>query len=559
MYIKQGFLIPLMLGSFMVTSVYGFTDSNTDTDKDGISDRVEERLGLNPKISNLPASDIKKKGFLEGFVLPGTTVQERYRYHIMNRLAFGANDTLMKEIHAKGGTKAWIIDQLENPQTSFEDGNDKAQDMLNYAIFWGNGFGNSGALQTFATVRPLHSEHQLQAVMGRFWDNHFNTEFKKHKNIDSEMIEADKFYFNAFGSFESLLKISAKSPAMLQYLDGFKSTKKSPNENYAREVMELHTLGVNGGYGDDDIVTLSKIFTGWGIESDSSRSKHYDYTSTGSKTEKIGRKKFKFRYGQHDNNGSHNRPSNRIFLKQNFSYTWQQEGEEALHILATHNNTATFICKKLAKFFISDEPSKETIRKCKGTFLAPNNIDNQIGEVLKTLFFNTPQFRNKRRNKVKDTQEYILSVARLLELDAMKYRGKNQTKYLGRELFKRGQSFFDKPEPTGYAEVSTFWNNTSVAMKRLQFVNRILKKNNTLSRAYSLSDFFKKKYGENVTESDIIFYLLPMTTGGYYTGEDVGKALKLLNPQYTRQGHLEENHLRNLVSWLVSRAEFNVQ
>jgi len=541
--------MPLMLGSFMLTSVYGFTDS----DKDGISDNVEYRLGLDPFKKNLPAQGTKENPSPE--CLPGTTMVDRYNFHVMNRLSFGPNAKLLREIEYHNGGDSWLIDQLEYPQVSKNDNIDTAQQKLNDFIFLSNGFGNSSALQTFATVRPLHSEHQLQVVMGRFWENHFNTEFKKHKNINSEMLESDAFYLNAFGNFEDLLNISAKSPAMLQYLDGFKSTKMKPNENYAREVMELHTLGINGGYIAQDIVALSKIFTGWSIQRDQDAEKCYRYRNIKG-GDGIPLKKFVFYNKRHDKN-------NKIFLGKIITNKGQKEGKIALRMLARHSKTATFICQKLAKFFVSDKPTKDTINQCRKTFIDKRDESDQIAQVLKTLF-RTDEFRHTYRNKIKDTQEYILSVARLLELNATKYRGKNQLQYLGRELFRTGQSFFDKPEPTGYAEASSFWNNTSVAMKRLQFVNHILlkKRKSALTRSYSLRNFFKREYGNEVTERDIIFYLLPITTGGYYTGEDVQRAYTLLNPSNEdrlKPFRLKEKNLRNLVSWLVSRAEFNVQ
>src|SRR6186713_1980151 len=188
-------------------------------------------------------------------------------------------------------------------------------------------------LQAQKVIRAVHSRQQLQEVMADFWFNHFNVFWGKNAdrwlttNYEMEAIRP-----HVLGKFKDLLAATAKNPAMLFYLDNHLSSSiKGINENYARELMELHTLGVDGGYTQQDVTQLARILTGWTI----------DQPRNGGR--------FVFRPMMHDT-------GTKVFLGETFGASGQMEGERALDLLARHPSTARFISFKLAQRFISDNP-----------------------------------------------------------------------------------------------------------------------------------------------------------------------------------------------------------
>ena len=516
-----------------------------DRDDDGMTNFVEVSMGLNP----LEKNDI----------LPHTSMNDKRMYHILNRFSYGANKELIEEVEKKGGIDAWLYDQLFNPQETFpEKGEDEAQDKLdNYFAV------KQTAAQVFPYVRPLHSKHQVQAVMGNFWFNHFNT----YGVLSTEMVENnDRFYFKSVGNFRTLLGISAKSAAMSIYLDGRYNVKGAINENYAREVMELHTLGVESynqtnGYTQEDIQALARILTGWSIKRTKNENNLYHY-----KWKKRVRKgdtyafpdffinqKFVFRKNKHDN-------GKKIFLGHTYANGGKQEGKDALNALAYHIRTAQFICKKLARKIVSDTPSEATVQTCVDTFREEKNSPKQIAKVLYALS-QTEEFKNidTQRSKVKDTQEYLLSFARLLELDATKVKGdviKGRKNSIGGYMqSKTKQPFWGKPEPTGWSEVSSMWNRSNTVIDRMQAIHALL----TQKRYREIKSFLSFFANKDLKEAkDILNYVLPIMTGGYYDAKDLQKSYSILCGSTTSCKMTDKNVI-NLLEYLATSAEFNLQ
>src|SRR5450432_697599 len=248
-------------------------------------------------------------------------------------------------------------------------------------------------------LRATYSERQLQEVMTDFWFNHFNVFIGK--DADRFMItsyERDVIRPHALGKFEDLLMATAQSPAMLYYLDNWlsvgpnsdvangigrrgnkgaerkrarqngpvkqsKGKRNGLNENYGRELMELHTLGVNGGYTQNDVTEVARVLTGWTI-----------------KQPKDGAA-FKFDERMHE-------PGEKIVLGHHIKANGQKEGFEVLHILAHHPATAKFVCTKLAMRFVSDNPPPPLVDRMAQTFLKK---DGDIREVLRTML-RSPEF-----------------------------------------------------------------------------------------------------------------------------------------------------------------------
>ena len=247
-------------------------------------------------------------------------------------------------------------------------------------------------------LRAVYSQRQLQEVMDDFWFNHFNVFIGK--GVDRYLLnsyERDVVRPHAMGKFEDLLVATAKSPAMLFYLDNWlsvgpnsdvargvpirnnygwrrrafgngrpkqnKAKSSGLNENYGRELMELHTLGVNGGYTQKDVTEVARVFTGWTL----------DQPRQGGG--------FTFEERMHD-------PGDKMVLGHRIKAKGEKEGVEVLHILAHHPSTAKFVCTKLAVRFVSDDPPPALVGRMAQTFLSK---DGDIRQVLKTML-DSPEF-----------------------------------------------------------------------------------------------------------------------------------------------------------------------
>ncbi len=354
-------------------------------------------------------------------------------------------------------------------------------------------------------LRAAYSNNQLGEVMTDFWFNHFNVSVTK--NDCAQFIpayERDIIRPNVFGKFENILVATAKSTAMLFFLDNFSSSGNNSefdnpdrdkfkqkledrmmqgdtaaanrlvklkerkkggglNENYAREVMELHTLGVDGGYTQQDVTNAAKILTGWTI---------YPFVDYGpvrqirKAIERVGEDKLKekgfvhegdflFAANRHDN-------SEKIVLGKTFhTQNGYEEGIELLKILAHHTSTAKFISHKLAVRFVSDNPPKSLIDKMAKTFLDKNG---DIKEVLITMGY-SPEFWSKEavRQKTKSPFELAISAVRCLNADIQKPFA------LYTAISKMGQKLYAYQAPTGFPDKGQYWINTGALLNRMNF------------------------------------------------------------------------------------------
>lgn len=302
-------------------------------------------------------------------------------------------------------------------------------------------------------ARAINSSRQLQEVMTNFWLNHFNV-FIGKKNLVFWLADYEnKLRDNALGDFRDLLAITAHHPAMLIYLDNDLNSKpdssrkqgnlRGINENYARELMELHTLGVNGGYTQQDVTALARIFTGWGVD------------LTGSEGDENG---FRFFTQRHDF-------TDKEFLGQTIIGSGIVEGEKALDILANHPATARFISYKLAQYFVADKPPETLVEKLSQTF-----IDSQgnIKTVLDTLFhaseFNDPTYYNA---KFKTPLQYLVSIVRASGLenpDLVKIEWM---------LSQLAMPIFGCEAPNGYHNTEDAWLNPDAMLRRVSFATNI--------------------------------------------------------------------------------------
>ena len=326
-----------------------------------------------------------------------------------------------------------------------------------------------GELAEAKLLRAIYSNRQLDEVMTDFWFNHFNVFIGK--GPDRYMVstyEREVIRPHALGKFKDILAATAKSPAMLFYLDNWQSVgpnselalygpqqrggrrgrfarprpqqgKNRPsglNENYAREIMELHTLGVDGGYTQKDVTELAKVLTGWTIE----------------KPQLGGG--FKFNDRAHE-------PGSKYVLGHKIGEHGEKEGEEMLDVLAHHPSTARFISRKLAMRFVSDNPPQALVNRMAETFLKK---DGDIREVLRTMF-HSPEFwaADAYRAKMKTPFEFVASAARASGADIQ------NALPLVATLNRMGMPLYAMQPPTGYSMKAEAWVNSSALLNRMNF------------------------------------------------------------------------------------------
>jgi uncharacterized protein (DUF1800 family) len=300
-------------------------------------------------------------------------------------------------------------------------------------------------------LRAVESTRQLAEELDDFWFNHFNIFYDK--GADRFLIpqyERETIRPHVLGQFRDLLEATAKSPAMLFFLDNFESVrpdldtndkkrkvKRGLNENYGRELMELHTLGVNGGYTQKDVTEVARCFTGWTIEEP--------------------RKGGSFFY----NDKLHDKGEKIVLGHVIAAGGGIEDGEQVLDILARHPSTAHFISKELAQRFVADNPPESLVNKMAQTFLSTNG---SIREVMKTML-NSKEFWSEGayRAKVKSPFEMVVSSARALDANVIDgWALANQVGTLGEPLYR-------KLEPTGYSNLNAEWVNSASLLGRMNF------------------------------------------------------------------------------------------
>jgi uncharacterized protein (DUF1800 family) len=325
-------------------------------------------------------------------------------------------------------------------------------------------------------TRAIYSERQLQQVMDDFWFNHFNVFAGKGEDrYYLTSYERDVIQPRAFGKFKELVTATAKSPAMLFYLDNFlsadpraaqrqamqramrqqrrrggfgwpsrpaanpqqaKKNERGLNENYGRELMELHTLGVDGGYTQKDVTEVARCFTGWTIDKPRQCAD------------------FKFDDRLHD-------PDPKIVLGKKIHAGGMKDGEQLIDLLAHHPSTAKFISTKLARRFVSDTPPPALVSRMAEAF---QSSDGDIKAVLHTMIW-SPEFwsRESYRAKIKTPFELVVSAVRALGTDV------DTPMPLVQWVGRIGEPLYQCQPPTGYSDKADTWVNTGALLNRLNY------------------------------------------------------------------------------------------
>ncbi len=392
-------------------------------------EKIEDWLGMGPK---------------EGPVVPPSGDGIDLVSHVLNRVTFGPDPSEYARVKAlgddeKSAVAAFLEEQLEPEEIEDKRAQRAVRRLEAIHAPLGELYEYKEAhlleqLTRATLIRATRSKRQLFEVMAHFWSDHFNIDISKKEcrwlkaADDREVIRK-----HAMGNFADLVKASSLSPAMLWYLDGRENRKsdesEKPNENYARELLELHTLGVGGGYTQEDVMEVARCLSGWTV-----RGKNRFFKG-----------KVEFHADAHDDGA-------KIVLGNEISAGGgEKDLDEVLEIVCSHPSTARYLGEKLCVRFISDEPSKESISEVANAFLSNN------GDIKSTLraVFATPEFlEGPRAQKLKRPFEFIVSALRgsrakvESEMELVDY------------LIRMGHAPFQYPTPDGYPDVASPWTGT---------------------------------------------------------------------------------------------------
>ncbi len=390
--------------------------------------------------------------------------------HALNRLTFGPRPGDAERLRAKG-LKRWIDLELhperiaENPVLEARFATleslalSSAELVQNYRP--SQQAAGSGAVRPDRTpqtasrelmeaklLRAVYSNRQLKEVLVDFWYNHFNVFLDK--GADRYLVsgyERDVIRPRVLGRFRDLLEATARSPAMLFYLDNWQSAgansaaanrpRRGLNENYGRELLELHTLGVDGGYTQKDVTEVARCFTGWTI----------DQPRRGGG--------FVFNPRLHDS-------GEKVVLGVTIPAGGGiEDGLKVIDILGRHPSTARFLSWKLARHFVADDPPPSLVGRMARAFLKSGG---DLREVMKTML-ESKEFwsQDAYRSKIKSPFEMVVSALRASEADI------GQASALANQVAQIGEPLYRKAEPTGYPDFSREWINSAGLLARMNF------------------------------------------------------------------------------------------
>ena len=413
----------------------------------------------------------------------------------------------------------------------------------------------TGELQMSRILRAVYSERQLQEVMVDFWTNHFNV--FAAKGADRWLLtsyDRDTIRPRTLGKFYDLLVADAQSPAMLFYLDNFQSVspnaqlpqqrpgaargplaelmrmgnnpqqqrpppqqRRGINENYARELMELHTLGVDGGYTQKDVQEVARCFTGWTIFQPRGGGAAAAAVMGRDMRDSAG--KFIFRPGVHDN-------GEKIVLGHKIPAGGGiKDGLMVLDIVAHHPSTAKFIATKLVRRFVSDDPPPALVERVAQTFL---KTDGDIREVLKAIF-SSPEFNSSEAYRAKVKRPFELAVSSVRTLGADTNGGPQFHQWIAR----MGQPLYGFQTPNGYSDTAENWVNTGALLERMNFALALVS-NRIPGTRVDLSRFVSDmNNGTSIDKEKLLDRFVTLIVGGEISPKTRETLLKQLSDQVT--------------------------
>ena len=405
--------------------------------------------------------------------LKGPPLNERERViHVLNRMSFGPRPGQVDKVLGDGGWEKWVEQQLK-PE-SIEDA--ALEDELPQRYPWvrmslqeikqkypiryqqQNHPELRQGLRNSVLHRAVASNRQFQEVVAEFWRNHF---FVNQPERDAPTrswtaldYEEQVIRKHAFGKFRNMLYASATHPAMLEYLDNYVSRAGAWNENYARELMELHTLGADRGYNETDVLELTKVLTGWTYDNEL---------------------KFVFRQDWHQGG------TKKVIGRQ--IPGGQQGGEQAIYMLATHPNCAQFISEKLCRFLVNDNPPPALVRKVAAVF---RESQGDLPKVYRAIV-TSPEFMERTNYRAKFKTPFEFTVSAIRATDA-KLTDAGETVHV---IARMGQPIYDCDDPTGFYDQAEAWMDAGVLTSRWDYAWKLARGS---IRGVKIPEQFLSKY-----------------------------------------------------------------
>lgn len=360
--------------------------------------------------------------------------------HLLRRAGFGASHAELATYVSLGFTGA--VDHLLNYQQISDDTMENRLKASNLDL------NNPPQQQQWWLLRTAWTQRPLLEKMTLFWSGHFTSSFRKVGGAKAYMrmiIQNQFLRDHAFDTFDNLLLGITSDPAMLFYLDLTQSRKNTPNENYARELMELFTLGL-GHYSQQDVYNAAAALTGWHITPGDPLSSQF--------------------YPQDHSN----------LTKTFLGHSGNLDYKDVVNILANHPATPWLLARKLFTFFAYENPSDDDVKPLVDTYVKSNH---NMREVMRTLLL-SPQFSSEKayRNRVKSPIEFVVGAYRALQINSDGRQLPNQTTLMG-------QPVFDPPNVAGWPgdKTSAFWLNGGTWMARLNYINALVAGNKNLTGA----------------------------------------------------------------------------
>ena len=502
---------------------------NQQLSPEKISDSVAEN-----KLAELTTLNMTTAELYGKFPQPGQLLRQlQARGMLPDNLAEARENRVKAGANAKPGDEAMTVPEMKSGSPK----NNQAQPPQNPAdnekyreaiqkYYRDNGLEQPrriiAELQASRILRAVYSERQLREVMVDFWTNHFNV--FANNGADRWLLtsyDRDTIRPNALAKFSQLLEATAKSPAMLFYLDNFQSVspdagggrpgilrpqqqqRRGINENYARELMELHTLGVDGGYTQKDVQEVARCFTGWtifqprgGAAAVTTMVLPRDRDRNARLGDAMRRTAGTFFF----NARAHDDGEKMVLGHKIPAGGGMKDGLMVLDILAHHPSTAKFIATKLVRHFVSDNPPPALVERVAATFM---KSDGDIRETLKTIFF-SKEFNSPEayRAKIKRPFELVVSAIRTLGADTNGGPGTHQW------IERLGEPLYGFQTPNGYSDAAESWVNTGGLLELMNFGlalanNRVQGTRVNLSKANGDQSKVLDEYLQTILAGDI--------------------------------------------------------
>ena len=428
--------------------------------------------------------------------------------HLLRRAGFGANEEEMDRFLAMGeeATVEYLIE--------YEAADDSALEKRLSGL--GLDLEKLRDLQRWSLLRMIYTQRPLQEKMVLFWHGLLTSAFKKVGKGPYMLIQDQLFRRQALGEYDVLLKAISRDSAMLIWLDSRVNNKKAPNENFARELMELFSMGI-GPYTEADVRESARAFTGWGLK----------------------KKDFIFRENQHDY-------GTKTFLGRTGEYS----GDDIVDIIMEHPATAQFVCRKLFTFFVHDDPEAATLTSLARTF---NDTRYSVKAVMRQIL-TSPDFYSSKayRAKIKSPAEFVAGTVRVLGIET-------DGRPLNALTDRMGQILFSPFDVSGWPGGAA-WINSSTLLQRLNFANKIA---TARSRSFKFDPLqVAQDHGFNTAAAALNHFILLLLDGQAPSQDrqillDYAQGLDGLSGSGNPSATVDEK-LRSLVYLVMSSPDFQL-